>query len=154
MSLVETIGEDAKRAQALEDSDPQELEGARRLVRGQSLAGNIARRAESNTTKPRNFCSLCWIRTRNPPPATKCSGSSARVIDKHKPMQDLALKMYEHSLEHHAAEIYSRGSEFEYTLANRACQLMKDMGRKEAGPRIGFVLHRGPGEGPRSLCWQ
>ena len=53
------------------------------------------------------------------------------AIDQEKPMQDLAAELYLYSLGKHDLEAMRTGSEFQYTMANRACQLLTEMKRND-----------------------
>ncbi len=53
------------------------------------------------------------------------------AIDQEEPMQDMAAKLYQFSLDRHGVEAIRTSSEFQYTMANRACQLLKQMDRRE-----------------------
>ncbi len=128
-SLIEIVGEDEKKAQALEDQIRKSLEEHKDWHEGRAWLGTLLS-ARKKYDEAQTLLEPLLDKDTKPAPTYTVFWLIGSQIDKHKPMQELALKMYEHSLSNHAGEIYSRGSEFQYTLGNRACQLMKEMGKK------------------------
>jgi tetratricopeptide (TPR) repeat protein len=64
----------------------------------------------------------------NPQPTFAALWLIGSLIDEHKPMQELAATMYDYAM---ANTVSDRQSEFQYSLENRACKLMSEIGRKD-----------------------
>ena len=130
MNLVETVGKDEKRAQALEDLIRKTLKENENWYEGRAWLGTllVVRKRYDEATK---LLEPLLAKDMKPVPTFQAFWLIGSLIDSHTPMKPLAMRMYRHSLEHHATEIYQYGSEFEFSLANRACQLLLELGNKE-----------------------
>ncbi len=130
MNFVETIATDEKQAQLLEDQIRKTLKEHEDWYEGKAWLGTLlVARKQYEQAKP--LLEPLLDEKTQPAPGYTVFWLIGSLIDKHEPMQDLALKMYRLSLKNHAAEIYqSSSSGFQYTLAGRACSLLKDLGKR------------------------
>lgn len=128
MNLVEALSDHEKHAQLLEDRLRKDLKENDKWHEGRAWLGTLLV-ARKQYEEAKKHLEPLMDKDAKPAPSYTVFWLIGSLIDKHEPMQELALKMYQHSIDKHGSEIYQRGSEFKYSLANRGCQLMKDMGK-------------------------
>ncbi|MCA9067966.1 MAG: hypothetical protein KDA84_03535, partial [Planctomycetaceae bacterium] len=129
MNLIEALEDQPKRAQALEDRLRKTLKEKEDWYEGKAWLGTLlVVRKKYEEAEP--LLAPLMDKETKPAPPSAAFWLIGSLIDKHKPMQELALKMYQHTIDTYGAEIFQRGSEFNYSIAHRACLLMKDLDKK------------------------
>jgi hypothetical protein len=130
MVLADAIGKDDERAQKMEDHIRKTLKENENWYEGRAWLGTLLAERKKYDEAEELLAPLL-AEEMKPTPTYEVFWLIGSVIDRHPPLKPLAMRMYRCALDRHAAEISQRGSEFSFTLANRACQLLLEEGKKE-----------------------